>query len=107
MISPRISCSRQKVLPLLEKSYHFSESRTTFSHISCSRHRISCFFRVVGLIDQVVAVGLEREGGAEGFVKGALPPFREIVGIPAETFGGDLVGRRKWAILNDMGGTSK
>jgi len=69
--------------------------------------RLLGLFRVVGLIDQVVAVGLEREGVGKGFVKGALPPFREIVGIPAETFGGDLMGRRKWAILNDMGGTSK
>ena len=46
---------------------------------------------VVGLVDQVVAVGLEREGVAEGFVEGALPPLGERVGIPAKTCGGELM----------------
>ena len=38
----RISCSRQKVVRLFKKWYDFSESPTTFSHISCSHRRISC-----------------------------------------------------------------
>ena len=46
---------------------------------------------VVSLVDQVVTVGLEREGVAEGFVEGALPPFGEVVGIPAKTCGGKLM----------------
>ena len=42
---PHISCSRQKVVRLFQKWYHFSESPTVFSHISCSHHRISCSHR--------------------------------------------------------------
>ena len=38
----RISCSHQKVVRLFKKWYDFSESPTTFSHISCSHRRISC-----------------------------------------------------------------
>jgi len=48
----RISCSRQKVVRLFRKWYHFSESPTTFPRISysrrcisCSRRRISCSHR--------------------------------------------------------------
>ena len=39
---PHISCSRQKVVRLFQKWYHFSESPTVFSHISCSHRRTSC-----------------------------------------------------------------
>ena len=46
---------------------------------------------VVSLVDQVVTVGLEREGVAEGFVEGSLPPLGEVVGIPAKTCGGKLM----------------
>ena len=42
---PHISCSRQKVVRLFQKWYDFSESPTTFSHISCSHRRISCSHR--------------------------------------------------------------
>jgi hypothetical protein len=41
----RISYSRQKVVRLFKKWYDFSESPTTFSHISCSHRRISCSHR--------------------------------------------------------------
>ena len=37
----RISCSHQKVVRLFQKWYDFSESPTTFSHISYSHRRIS------------------------------------------------------------------
>ena len=39
---PRDSCSCRKVVRLFQKWYGFSESPTTFSHISCSHRRISC-----------------------------------------------------------------
>ena len=42
---PHISCSRQKVVRLFQKWYDFSESPTTFSHISCSHCHISCSHR--------------------------------------------------------------
>ena len=35
----RDSCSRQKVVRLFKKWYDFSESPTTFPHISCSRRK--------------------------------------------------------------------
>ena len=38
----RISCSHQKVVRLFKKWYDFSESPTTFPHISYSHLRISC-----------------------------------------------------------------
>ena len=44
---PHISCSRQKVVRLFKKWYDFSESPTTFSHISCSHRRISCSRRCI------------------------------------------------------------
>ena len=37
----RDSCSCRKVVRLFQKWYGFSESPTTFSHISCSHRRIS------------------------------------------------------------------
>ena len=43
----RISYSRQKVVRLFKKWYDFSESPTTFSHISCSHRRISCSHRCI------------------------------------------------------------
>ena len=38
----RDSCSRRKVVRLFQKWYDFSESPTTFSHISYSRRHINC-----------------------------------------------------------------
>ena len=48
-------------------------------------------FWLVGLIDQVVAVGRDREGGSEGFVEGSLPPLVEVVAVPTQAFGRELV----------------
>ena len=56
-----------------------------------SESTFDALFHIIGLIDQVVAVGLEREGVAEGFVEGALPPLGEVVGIPAKTCRGELM----------------
>ena len=47
LIPLRISYSRQKVVRLFKKWYDFSESPTTFSHISCSHRRISCSHRCI------------------------------------------------------------
>ena len=60
---PHISCSRQKVVRLFQKWYHFSESPTTFSHINCfhcslsyRRQKVLPLFRVLAIPVVVSAV---------------------------------------------------
>ena len=43
-------------------------------------------FNVVGLIDQIVAIGGNSKFLADGFVEGALPPLVKGVAVPAQSF---------------------
>ena len=63
----RISCSRQKVVRLFQKWYHFSESPTTFSRISCShcslsysRQKVLPLFRIIATSIVLAAVPIAR-----------------------------------------------
>ena len=63
----RISCSHQKVVRLFQKWYHFSESPTTFSHISCShcslsysRQKVLPLFRIIATSIILAAVPIVR-----------------------------------------------
>ena len=69
----RISCSHQKVVRLFKKWYDFSESPTTFSHISCSRRCISCSHRRISYSHCCISCSHRKERPSR--TREPLPPL--------------------------------